>query len=89
MPVEIEVYKAQRFTQSDDECPNATLIMKEEIPNFKTPEATNIQFVGNATAIENVLWNTLPGGTYDRLLGLMLKRRASHFVIAHGEQDAS
>lgn len=42
-------------------------------------------FTFEARAIERTLWQALPGGTYDRLLGLMLARKSTHFVVPHGE----
>lgn len=41
-----------------------------------------------ARQIEEALHGSLPGGTYDRLLGLMLARKASHFRVAFGAADA-
>jgi hypothetical protein len=36
-----------------------------------------------AKQIDEALAHSLPGGTYDRLLGHMLARKASHFRVAH------
>jgi hypothetical protein len=40
-------------------------------------------FMHEASQIEEALHDSLPGGTYDRLCGLMLQRKASHFVVSH------
>lgn len=40
-------------------------------------------FSKEAEALESALYGALPGGTYDRLLGKMLERKATHFVVAH------
>lgn len=36
-----------------------------------------------AQKIEEALIETLPGGTYDALLGLMHARKASQFIVSH------
>lgn len=36
-----------------------------------------------ALRLEGLLINSLPGGLYDRLLGRMLERKATHFRVAH------
>ncbi len=40
-------------------------------------------FETQAATLELALYETLPGGTYDRLLALMLQRKASLLVISH------
>lgn len=40
-------------------------------------------FEDQAKDIEEALYGSLPGGTYDRLLGRMLQRKASHFLVTH------
>lgn len=40
-------------------------------------------FMAEAETIEKALHDALPGGTYDRLAGLMLKRKSSHFIVSH------
>jgi len=85
MPTEINIYKAQGIANT--EVPSATIIMETEIP-ARNLEAADTLFLDDATTTESLLYNTLPGGTYDQLLGLMLKRKASHFIIAHGGHDA-
>ena len=42
-----------------------------------------------AMEIEITLHMSLPGGVYDRLTGLMLARKASHFAVAHGAGEAA
>ncbi len=48
----------------------------------------NAYFEEQAQQIEESLWASLPGGTYDRLLGRMLARKASHYRVAHGEPSS-
>jgi len=40
-------------------------------------------YEAEARKIERLLYATLPGGTYDKLAGLMLLRKASHFRVSH------
>jgi len=64
-----------------------------ELPTFdrrKEPVELNawLERVGawydeQARMIEEGLYESLPGGTYDRLLGRMLARKASHFRVRH------
>jgi len=90
MPVKVKVHKAQgygRFGAGGDEIPSATLVMFTEIPYPRSVKASDIVFLDDATEIEALLHATLPGGTYDWLLGLMLKRKASHFIVPHGGHE--
>jgi hypothetical protein len=41
------------------------------------------EFEKDAQLLFDALRDTLPGGTFDRLLGLMLAEKASHFVVRH------
>lgn len=49
-----------------------------------TVSAADTLFENEAEMLEDALSASLPGGTYDRLLGYMLQRKASHLVVAHG-----
>ena len=44
-------------------------------------------FRDDATAICEALYHSLPGGTFSRLLGLMLKKRASQFIVSFGHVE--
>lgn len=43
-------------------------------------------FQAQAEQLEKALHDSLPGGTYDRLCGLMLKRKSTHFIVSHEER---
>jgi hypothetical protein len=43
------------------------------------------RFEADAQMLFDALRQTLPGGTFDRLLVLMLKDTASHFIVAHSK----
>lgn len=53
------------------------------VPDFKTLDEQDKAFEVEAEAIEKLLVAILPGGLYDRLLGHMLARQASHFLVSH------
>lgn len=82
----VDIFKASRI--GGGIAPSTTIRLEEEIPEPDT-DLTHSAFIAavekvfedQATALETALHNALPGGTYDRLLGLMLKRRASHFLV--------
>jgi hypothetical protein len=46
-------------------------------------------YEGEAEKLERFLYNTLPGGTYDRLLSDMMTRKASLFKVRWGDGNAS
>lgn len=52
-------------------------------PRYSTVEDAAVFFNREADTLEAALYRSLPGGTYDRLLGKMLSRKASHFRVAH------
>lgn len=78
----IFVHRAQPTGNQDVEI--ARIVIDTEIPDTPTMKEADTLFTIDAAALENVLHETLPGGTYDRLLSAMLKRKSSHFVVAHG-----
>jgi hypothetical protein len=76
-------YKAQRFCEAVDEVESATIVFDTPFPGkVNTREADNI-FIFDAGKIEELLYEVLPGGTYDRLLGEMLSRKSTHYIVSH------
>ena len=65
----------------------ARIHISKQLPRFVELEEQADYFTFEAKAIERALWLSLPGGTYDRLLGVMLERKATHFIVAHGENE--
>lgn len=62
-----------------------TLHVEQEMPaDIQMPQAETL-FASDASRLEDALYHSLPGGTYDRLLGAMLERKASHFIVSHGQ----
>ncbi len=81
----IYIYKAQPIGDSKVEQTN--IIIKNKLPKFNDIETSRSFFTDEAQKIEETLFNTIPGGTYDRLLGEMLKRKASSFVVPFGGKE--
>jgi len=79
----VNVKKAHR-TFRDQPVQDVQIIIQDEIPDTSNLESTknNLhQFQFDAENLEIALINALPGGTYDRLLGAMLQRKASQFIV--------
>ena len=64
------------------------LSVQNELPDDADVNLYPTVFQADAIAIETFLHDTLPGGTYDRLLGYMLKRTSSHFIVSYGDMAA-
>lgn len=80
---DVTISKAQAV--GDQEVPDAHIHITGEQPEFGFRGGLavwGIYFDEQAEAIELALHGSLPGGTYDRLLGRMLLRKASHFRVA-------
>lgn len=61
--------------------------VSNKLPQFARSEDVAAWFLGDAQLIENALHQSLPGGTYDRLLGLFVQRKASQLVVAYPELE--
>lgn len=79
------VHKAHPITEAS---PVAPAILRIELYLNDDPKQTLAQaretYVADATTMEQIFHDTLPGGTYSELLRAMLLRRASHFRVAFG-----
>ena len=82
----VRTFKAQPTLQ-DEPVEDMIIQIAETSPRFDTLKEQHLVFLGRAAELENALHNSLPGGVYDLLLGAMLQRKASHFVVAHGSFD--
>lgn len=81
----ITVSKAEQI--GAERIKTARIHISAQVPRYAELDQQDDFFTFEAKAIERTLWLSLPGGTYDRLLGLMLQRKATHFVVAHGELE--
>ncbi len=80
----IEIYVGQPI--GNDEVQPLAIILKNTFPDCKDKdwmEKSKSLFKSEAEKLEKILIDSLPGGTYDALLGEMLKRKASCFVVSH------
>lgn len=75
------IYKAQRTLKSQ-EVPSVKIVVDAEVPDaqslFDADEIYRLEAERLCAALEA----SLPGGTFDRLLIEMMKRKASHFKVA-------
>jgi hypothetical protein len=78
----IFTYKAQA-TIPEEPIEGMMIDINAEIPNIKGLHEWEMVMGKEAAALENALYFSLPGGIYDRLLGVMLERKSSHFRVAH------
>lgn len=76
----VYVYKAQPL--GDQRVQSKTIHIEETFPTTSGIRESDALMMENADKLERAL-HSLPGGIYDRLLGLMLKRKASHFIVSH------
>lgn len=59
------------------------IAITETQPQHKDLNAAGVFFDDQARQIEEALHRSLPGGTYDRLTGRLLERKATHFRVRH------
>jgi hypothetical protein len=65
--------------------PKGEIDIVDDLPVIASTEDLDRIFEAHAALIEGLLNETLPGGTYDRLLGRMLARKASHYRVPFGD----
>lgn len=77
----ISVLKAEGYTGEEVE---SMVIVAETTIKYdqgRSLDELDKVFNDDAEKLEETLHKTLPGGTYDRLIGMMLTRKASHFIV--------
>ena len=67
----------------DQKIPDAEIRIELAFQSIDNLELYDRIFLDDAERLERLLYRCLPGGTYDRLLGKMLERKATHFVVSH------
>ncbi len=75
------LHKAQ--ANGEQVVPDAEICIAQGFRTKDDPALVDRIFSDDAERLEMELYRSLPGGTYDRLLGKMLGRKASHFVVSH------
>lgn len=61
-----------------------TIHIETELPSFDTIAESDAVLGLDADKIAEVLYNSLPGATFDRLLVNMLQQRSAHLHIPFG-----
>jgi hypothetical protein len=82
------VTAAKAAPTGGQQTPDAYIYIDDDLPPWGPGTKTTLEeadafFLADAQRLEEALHNSLPGGTYDRLCGLMLARKASHFRVSH------
>jgi hypothetical protein len=83
MMAHIYVYKAQPMGDKMH-IQSKTLHIEEDLPNSDTIGEGDALMELDADKIVEALYNSLPGGTFDRVLVGMLKKRAAHLHVPFG-----
>lgn len=78
-----EVHKAVKT--GFEETPNFNIYATEEISETGSVPDHQRRFITEAESIYKALAGSLPGGTLDHLLAIMLKEKASHFIVRSWE----
>lgn len=76
----VNIYKAQRIGQHM-EVESVTINVHEELPEQETIAESDIIFEKEALTLADALLEVLPGGTVDRLMAELLRRKATSFVV--------
>jgi hypothetical protein len=80
----LNIYKASPYTsRQEDIIEDVEISINTTIPNFKTIQEQDDFSQEQADALEFVLYGVLPGCIYDRLLGNMLARKSTHYIVRH------
>lgn len=79
MTREITVFKAQDTVRK--RVPSLRIMASRPFPDFESGDKARDEHQSAAEVLCDALYDCLPGGTMDRLLCEMLKRKASDFVV--------
>lgn len=78
----VRIYKAQKSFRTQ-EIESFTIVIDEEVPDVKTLQTADAIYEAQAKGLCDALEASLPGGTFDRLLIEIMKRKVSHFKVSH------
>lgn len=73
--------RAAEPTHADGVKPRATIVIDQAHPSAERLDGVAMQ--AEAELVADVLLATLPGGTLDRVVAELLRRKASGLVVAH------
>lgn len=71
----------------DQGIPDTCIEIIGTLPDMADLEKAGWYYDQQAQEIEEALYRSLPGGTYDRLVGRLLARKATHFRVPHFNND--
>jgi len=77
----VTVYRAQPMLRSDRPLPDLHIRATVEIPGSISTDESQRMMQQDAEDIVVALVSTLPGGTFDRVLAEMLRRKLSSLVV--------
>lgn len=78
----VRIAKAQRI--GDTQTPDLMITAVEELRCDDSPDGASrhmLTFTEDAIAVVSAMYATLPGGTLDQILRLMLERKASQLIV--------
>ena len=76
----VNIFKAATIGRTM-EVESITIDLHEEFPEFKTIDEHSVLFEKEALTLADALLDALPGGTIDRLLAELLRRKSTSFVV--------
>jgi hypothetical protein len=76
----VYVHKANGF--GEQETDEVVLAMRERLPKTLSLDESRKLYEADAVKIVDALQKSLPGGTFDWVMAVMMQRKASHFVHA-------
>jgi len=79
----INIHKASPI---EDPVPDLVIEVGRELPYSMNFLESGRLMMADAVKLEQALYGVLPGGTYDRLLGKLLERKSSHFIVSFGDR---
>lgn len=81
----VRIYKAQALAAGDPELESVQIVIDEPVPEFlPSGDRTQVSrdlFHDEALGVAAALWASLPGGTLDALIGVLLADRASLYRV--------
>jgi hypothetical protein len=79
----IVIHKAQPLM--GDDVPSLNILIDQEVPEFQNLSDADFLYQQDAEQLCAALYDTLPGGMFDRLVVEMLKRTISQLKVSYKE----
>jgi len=84
--IELQLHRAQPI--GSQILPVVTVTIETAVPEKNTLEAARALYLADALCLVDALYASLPGGTIDAVLYVLLERKASLLSIAYDEAPA-